>query len=129
MAPTLCTNQNIPLFGFIPIYGLKSQVIDKGVKAEFKDILQLHRRLRENGRHNYRGLQILVPSKLNPEKWAKYLQQYWDWQLPLLINSDFCCISTEIVLSHLKVLIIKVPHNIRIMSRFTWRKNYGIRRF
>ena len=86
---TLCIIQNASLFGFITIYGLKSQVIDKGVNAECKDMLQLHKLLREDGRHNYRGLQIPVPSKLNPEAWAKYLQQYWDWQLPLLIKFRF----------------------------------------
>ena len=50
---------------------------------------KLHKLLREDGRHNYRGLQIPVPSKLNPKAWAKYLQQYWDWQLPLLIKFGY----------------------------------------
>ena len=86
---TLCITQSVPLFGFIPIYGLKSQVVDKCVNVECNDILQLHRMLREDGKHNYRGLQIPVPSKLKPEAWAKYLDQYWDWQLPLLIKFGF----------------------------------------
>ena len=85
----LSITQNTPLFGFIPIYGLKSQVIDKRVNAESTDILQLHKKLREDGRHNYRGLQVPVPSKLKPEAWARYLQHYWDWQLPLLIKFGF----------------------------------------
>ena len=40
-------------------------------------------------RHNYKGLQIGVPSKLNAEAWANYLANYWDWQLPLLIKYGF----------------------------------------
>ena len=74
---------------FIPIYGLKNQVTDKSDNAECNDILQLHRMLRKDDRHNYKGLQVPVPSKLNYEVWSKYLQQYWDWQLPLLIKYGF----------------------------------------
>ena len=85
----LCISQNVPLFGFIPIYGLKNQVTDKSDNAECTDILQLHRMLRKDGRHNYKGLQVPVPSKLNYEVWSRYLQQYWDWQLPLLIKYGF----------------------------------------
>ena len=51
--------------------------------------MQLHKKLREDGRHNFRGLQVPVPSKLNPEVWAQYLQKYCDWQLPLLIKFRF----------------------------------------
>ena len=86
---TLCIAQNAPLFGFIPIYGLKSQVVDKCDNNECTDLLQLHKMLRQDGRYNYEGLQIPVPSKLNPKVWEKYLQQYWDWQLPLLIKFGF----------------------------------------
>ena len=64
-------------------------MVDKYDNAECNDILQLHRMLRKDGRHNYKGLQIPVPSKLNPEAWHKYLQQYWDRQLPLLIKFGF----------------------------------------
>ena len=35
------------------------------------------------------GLQIPVVSKLNHDKWAVYLEKYWDWQLPLLIKYGF----------------------------------------
>ena len=45
--------------------------------------------MRQDGRHNYVGLQVPVVSKLNHEKWAQYLTTYWDWQLPLLIKYGF----------------------------------------
>ena len=35
------------------------------------------------------GLQIPVVSKLNHDKWAVYLEKYWDWQLPPLIKYVF----------------------------------------
>ena len=68
----LCITQNTPLFGFIPIYGLKSRLFDTGNSAKCTEILHLHRKLRQDGRHNFRGLQILVASKLNREAWAHY---------------------------------------------------------
>ena len=81
--------QNTPMFGFIPIYGLKGCVYDRHENNTCQNIMELHQRLRNDGRHNYVGLQIPVLSKLNPEIWEKYLQNYWDWQLPLLIKYGF----------------------------------------
>ena len=85
----LCMQQNTPAFGFIPIYGLGSRVIDRKQGSVCTDILQLHHILRSDGRYNYTGLQIPVPSKLNYDVWSKYLTEYWDWQLPLLIKYGF----------------------------------------
>ena len=83
----LCIDHNTPLFGFIRIYGLKSRVFDTCASAEPTDIL--HLQLREDGRKNFRGLQVPLPSKLNYKIWAQYLREYWDWQLPLLIKFGF----------------------------------------
>ena len=84
----LCIQQNRPLFGFIPIYGLKSRVYDSQGNSVCKDILEFHKQLKQDGRHNYVGLQVPVISNLKYEKWAQYLT-YWDWQLPLLIKYGF----------------------------------------
>ena len=81
--------QNKPLFGFIPTYGLQSRVYDTNKNEESTDLLQLHSKLRSDGRYNYRGLQIPVPSKLNFRKWEEYLVDYWDWELPMLIKYGF----------------------------------------
>ena len=72
----LCMQQNSPAFGFIPIYGLGSRVMDRNQGSVCNDILQLHKLLRLDGRHNYRGLQIPVASKLNYDIWGKYLTEY-----------------------------------------------------
>ena len=42
-----------------------------------------------DGRPNYKGLQIPVKSALNYEKFAAYLKDYWDWQLPYFIKFGF----------------------------------------
>ena len=38
---------------------------------------------------NFRGLQLQVASKLNSSKFAEYLTDYWDWQLPMFIKFGF----------------------------------------
>ena len=77
---------NRPLFGFIPIYGLKCRVYHTNSNSVCKDIVELHKKLRQDGKCNYTGLQIPVMSKLKYNTWAQYLMTYWDWQLPLLIK-------------------------------------------
>ena len=81
--------QNNQFFGFIPIYGLRSRTEDENSNSVCTDILALHRLIRQDGRHNYEGLQVPVHSQLNFVKWKSYLQDYWDWQLPLLIKYGF----------------------------------------
>ena len=81
--------QNKPLFGFIPTYGLQSRIHDTNKNETSTDLLQLHAKLRRDGRYNYRGLQIPVPSKLKFRKWEEYLVHYWDWELPMLIKYGF----------------------------------------
>ena len=71
-----CIEQNRPLFGFIPIYGLKSWVYDKSNNSICTDIIELHKKLRSDGRSNYLGLQIPLKSKLNYDTWAAYLNTY-----------------------------------------------------
>ena len=62
-----CIQQNTPLFGFIPIYGLQSRVYNRNENNICQNIIDLHTDLRKDGRHNYVGLQVLVQSKLNAE--------------------------------------------------------------
>ena len=81
--------QNKKFFGFIPIYGLHSCIEDTSTNFVCTDILVLHKLLRQDGRHNYEGLQVPVHSQLDFAKWESYPQDYWDWQLPLLIKYGF----------------------------------------
>ena len=82
-------NPNQPLFGFISIYGLRSHIYDSNSNTVCKDILSLHERLKATDKPNYEGLQVPVYSKLDYENWPQYLEDYWDWQLPLLIKYGF----------------------------------------
>ena len=84
-----CIRHNTPLFDFIPIYGLQSLVCDRKENNICQNIMDLHNRLRIDGRHNYVGLQVPIKSKLNTDAWASYLADYWDWQLPLLVKYGF----------------------------------------
>ena len=54
-----CMTQNAPLFGFIPIYGLKGKrlkgVDDRNENNICQNIIDLHSKLRQDGRYNYVG--------------------------------------------------------------------------
>ena len=81
--------QTTPLFGFIPIYGIKGCVYDRNENNIGQNIIDSHSKLRKDDRFNYEGLQVPVQSKLNAEKWASYLAYYLDWQLRLLVKCGF----------------------------------------
>ena len=49
----------------------------------------MHEKLKEDGRPNYCGLQLPVPSKLNAEKFSLYLKDYWDWQVAFFVKFGF----------------------------------------
>ena len=62
---------------------MPDRICDNSVQSDLQ-YLEIHKKLIEDGRPNYCGLQIPVASKLNHEKFFQYLNDYgyWDWQLP-----------------------------------------------
>ena len=52
-------------------------------------IFDVHRRIKVSGTHNFMQSQIQVQSQLKPEVWQKYLNNYWDSQLVLLLRYGF----------------------------------------
>ena len=116
-----CMQQNRPLFGFIPIYGLKSRVCDSYKNSQCSDIIELHKKLRSDTKPNYMGLQIPVASKLNHDKWAVYLEKYWDWQLLLLIKYGFPLDFDRNHVGIVKESNIKVPQTTQIMLPLTYK--------
>ena len=80
--------QNKGNFGYIPLSPLPTKITDK-CNVQNIDVLEAHLLLKNDGRPNYAGLQIPVKSKINHEKLAEYLKDYWDWQLPLLVKFGF----------------------------------------
>ena len=80
--------QNEQAFSFLPLSPLPEKITDKSV-ANKMSVLEAHKLILESGMPNYAGLQIPVHSPLNSEKFQKYLENYWDWQLPLFIKFGF----------------------------------------
>ena len=75
-------------FGFIPLGDLVLPNSDDR-NPPMKDIIALHNIVKQSGTHNFIGAQIEVISQLDPDKWQKYLQGYWDEQLCALLRYGF----------------------------------------
>ena len=80
--------QNKGFFGFIPLSDMPPKIKDLSQKSKLSYI-DMHKKLRKDGRPNFSGLQIPIKSKLNADKFAHYLQGYWDWHLPMFIKFGF----------------------------------------
>ena len=52
-------------------------------------IFDIHRSIVDTNTHNFMEAQIEIQSQLNPDAWDKYLKNYWDQQLLLLIRYGF----------------------------------------
>ena len=86
---TACVHQNGDNFGYIPLNDLH---IYKGPEIQWKslpDIWQANKLIRESKVPNFLNCRIPVKTQLNPDKWRSYLAQYWDQQLPDLIQYGF----------------------------------------
>ena len=81
-------DQNSQKFGFIPLADFNIPVQDKNVSLDVSH-LQRHEIVKNSGKHNFMGPQILVPSQLNIEKWEEVLKGYWDRQLIYLLKYGF----------------------------------------
>ena len=77
-------NQTIDKYGFIP---LSQMMLPKN--SSLATILDVHRSIVNTKTHNFMEAQIEIESQLNPDVWDKYLKNYWDKQLPLLIRYGF----------------------------------------
>ena len=81
-------SQNKDFFGFIPLSALPEPIQHKSTPTMLNH-LEMHKKLKEDGRPNYCGLQLPVPSKLNAEKFFHYLKDYWDWQVAFFVKFGF----------------------------------------
>ena len=80
--------QNKGKFGFLPVSNFPTPLLDNSDNEEV-DLITAHNRLIRDGRPNYKGLQIPIKSGLKPDKFAFYLKNYWDWQIPLFVKFGF----------------------------------------
>ena len=63
---SLVLQQNREFFGFLPLSKMPEKIKDSSVSHSL-DYLEMHRRIRTDGRPNFCGLQLPVSSKLNAE--------------------------------------------------------------
>ena len=80
--------QTTDKYGFIPLGDLMlPESNDKNQNDE--SILSIHDQICKSGHFNFMQSQIQIKSQLNPDVWDKYLTNYWDKQLGLLIRYGF----------------------------------------
>ena len=81
--------QNGNVFGALPI---TDQIVYEGpptTNAPMSDILQAHSKIRQSQLPNFLGCRIPVKGQLHAHIWREYLSDYWDKQLPDLIDYGF----------------------------------------
>ena len=84
-----CLAQNGGDFGYIPLNDLKVYEGPDIVWEKVPDIIEAHKIIRNSGVPNFLKSRIPVTTQLNPQRWYFHLQDYWDKQLPDLINYGF----------------------------------------
>ena len=77
--------QTVGKFGFIPV---SQQILPVDQKPD-RDMLEVHKKVKNKGTYNFLGAQICVPSQLRHEAWENNLEKYWDKQLIHLIRYGF----------------------------------------
>ena len=75
-------------FGFIPLGDLLLLNSDNR-NSPMQDIIALHKMVKQSETYNFMAAQFQVISQLHPDKWQKYLQDYWDEQLCALLRYGF----------------------------------------
>ena len=85
---TRWNSQTQEKFGFIPFGDLTLPPIDLQKQSK-EHIFDIHRRVKVSGTHNYMKTQVQIQSQLKPDVWHKYLTNYWDSQLVLLLRYGF----------------------------------------
>ena len=84
-----CCEQIGTKFGCIPVGEI---TVFSGISTHWKDIpniFQAHKLIRSSGRPNFLGLRIPVDTSLKVDNWRHYLFNYFDQQLPDLIEFGF----------------------------------------
>ena len=89
-----CVRQNSNDFGFIPLTALKKYDGNPVYYDQIPDIITAHKIVTKTGLPNFLGARIPITSQLHPQTWRSYLANFWDKQLPDLIEFgfplDFC---------------------------------------
>ena len=84
-----CIIQNNGIFGYVPFTDLK---IYTGPPVKWDivpDIIEAHNLVRQSGVPNFLKCRIPVETSLNANIWRSYLKDYWNQQLPDLLQFGF----------------------------------------
>ena len=84
-----CVAQNGGDLGYIPLNDLTIYHGPHIFWEKIPDILEANKIICDSGVPNFLKSRIPVPTQLKPERWYFHLQDYWDQQLPDLINYGF----------------------------------------
>ena len=84
-----CIQQSGFEFGAVPLTPIKLYEGKQMGNQPILDIIQLHNIIRQSNCPNFWGCRIPVQNQLKPGAWRHYLQDYWDQQLPDLIEYGF----------------------------------------
>ena len=80
--------QTVDKYGFIP---LSEMILPKRNEknVSLATIFDIHKSIVDTETHSFFNAQIQIESQLNPDVWDKYLKDYWDKELLLLIRYGF----------------------------------------
>ena len=84
-----CVMQNNGIFGYVPLTDLKTYTGPPVKWDVLPDIIQAHNLVAESGVPNFLKCRIPVETNLNANIWRTYLKDYWDQQLPDLLQFGF----------------------------------------
>ena len=119
-----CIKQNGDAFSVVPLTAMQSYT-GKPVHWEtIPDIYSSHTMIRQSGLPNFLGHRIPITSQLKPHRWRFHLRDFWDKQLPDLIEFGFpldfdrknVLESTET--NHASVLIILSTFIVILQKKF-----------
>ena len=78
------------VFGFVPLEPLQLYTGDPVYHQTIPDIISTHFMIRNSGLPNFQiKCRVPVTSKLNVDRWRSHLVDYWDQQLPDLLEYGF----------------------------------------
>ena len=89
MATPVIENRNNFAFGFMPLEPLQLYTGDPVYYQTIPDIISTHFMVKNSGLLNFLKCRVPVTSKLNVDKWHFHLVDYWDEQLPDLLEYGF----------------------------------------
>ena len=84
-----CLSQSDDIFGYVPLTDLKTYTGPSVKWDTVSDIIEAHKLVRQSGVPNFLKCRIPVETNLNANVWRTHLRNYWDQQLPDLLQFGF----------------------------------------